>query len=557
MKITIAQIRIKSNDFSANFAAMKRVVQQYEKLTDLIVFPELALSGDLQANFENPDVQAELINYNQQLLALSKQVGIIWGNVSVTAKQLNNTIFFAYHQKLLGQHQALSFSSCWFSNSLKNEETLLKFHGKTLQLAFLKEITPITQVSSDYLVLLGNEPWLKDQPQTLINLTTATTVVYTNMVGISNTGKTVYGYAGGSYIRKQHQLQMLNNQFLPESLLVDAHKIIKTYYYQPHALLVALTAILRYFDEEIFPYKPNWVIGVSGGLDSAVNLALLALTFGPMRTLPVTLPSRFSSTPTLNNVNHLTESLNLTLKTIQIDDLATLTQQSLSLAGFKALPPLTQENIQARLRGQLLMAVAGIENGIVLNNSNKIEIAFGYSTLYGDTIGALALLGDLTKADINELAISINQWTNQVTIPLNLLPQIEPTVWNWEVLPSAELKANQSDPMKWGYHDELVPYLFNHPLSTLLDLYLTGQFKTDVRFRYASAYGLDEPQAFIDDLNWVLKTMHQAIYKRLQFPPVVVISQTAFVTKAENQVPFHINTENEILIKKILAKEAK
>ena len=197
------------------------------------------------------------------------------------------------------------------------------------------------------------------------------------------------------------------------------------------------------------------------------------------------------------------------------------------------------------------MTLSSLENGVVINNGNKIEVAFGYATLYGDAIGALAILGNLNKLELGDLARDVNAIHNQEIIPINLIPVLKDTHVEWDFAPSAELAQDQFDPMKWAYHDYLVDYLLEYSVESLMEKYLDGSIKETLPGKYLTAYGLDDPIKFIDDLEWVVRTMNLAVYKRVQSPPVVRISRLGFGN--ETQGPVLKSHKYEDLKKKILA----
>lgn len=199
------------------------------------------------------------------------------------------------------------------------------------------------------------------------------------------------------------------------------------------------------------------------------------------------------------------------------------------------------------------MSVSSLENAVVSNNGNKIEVALGYATLYGDAIGALAILGDLTKMEVGKVAQSLNEIAQAEIVPQNLIPLDEATHVSWEFAPSAELKDDQFDPMKWGYHDALIEFLQKDSLEDLLASYLDGTIYHTKLGSYLKAYQLDKPEAFIEDLKWVIRTMNVAVYKRIQMPPIVSVSNYAYgMTYRESQLPQTYTQKQRALIESIL-----
>lgn len=553
MKITLAQIRVYSNQIERNFLEIEEIVLKNASNSDLIIFPELVLSGYIAKKFSEVTYINELLKYNELMIKLSEQVAIIWGNIELKDGVVYSSIYFAASGKLITPFNCISYNKLDVNNSflpLHQVSSYYIYKDKTFLLSFIDY--PFNEdIKIDYKISLGNKNWIKEEVYPINQINNTFTEIYLNMVGFYNTNRNVFPFSGGSYIKSNNHTRYLNNEYLSEVETINDNNFIENDLYHP-TLFESLVKTLQFFDEELFPYHPKWIIGVSGGLDSSVSLALLVAAFGKKRVVPVTLPSQFSSKATLENVNYIGDALKLNIKEINIDSLAKLSIESLEKSKYKDFPNLVVENIQARLRGHLLMAVSGVENGVIINNSNKIEIALGYSTLYGDTIGTLALLGDLSKLDIIDLATEINQISNKTIIPTNLIAKITDDSFDWEVMPSAELAKNQIDPMKYGYHDHLIIALLNGSINELLESYLAGRFFKDKRFKLGLNYGFDDPKSFIDDINYLMRSIQIANYKRIQMPPILTVSKSAFGLKDDNQLPFQLTSTTQNLIEKIL-----
>lgn len=314
-------------------------------------------------------------------------------------------------------------------------------------------------------------------------------------------------------------------------------------------LLTALVTTMRRFDEQVLGSKVKWVIGLSGGLDSSVVAALLVLAFGSARVVGYNLATRFNTEATRGNATRLAGMLGIPLRNGSIELLLSSLGTTLSSFGYdrEVLSGLTLENAQARTRGNLLSTFAAIEGGVVANNGNRIEVALGYSTLYGDSIGALAPIGDLSKVQLFDLARDINETFGYEVIPANLLPEQTETGYAWETMPSAELSNGQIDPMKWFYHDWLVAKLLGDGDNAYIDRYSAA---CDIIERYLDSrlldsevgkwvrfYGLDQPTEFAWDLEWVLSCMNSSVYKRLQAPPFIAVASARSASgDAESQV---------------------
>ncbi len=186
------------------------------------------------------------------------------------------------------------------------------------------------------------------------------------------------------------------------------------------------------------------VVGVSGGIDSAVTVALCADALGPGRVHGVSMPSRFSSPGTRDDAREVGENLGLEVREIPIEPIVTAFHDALG-----GLEGLAAENLQARIRGTLLMALSNTHGWLVVASGNKSEMAVGYATLYGDMVGGYALLKDVFKTDVFRLARHINERAGREVIP-------ETTI---ERPPTAELRAGQRDDQSLPRYELLDPVL--------------------------------------------------------------------------------------------------
>lgn len=301
-------------------------------------------------------------------------------------------------------------------------------------------------------------------------------------------------------------------------------------------LLTALVTTIRRFDDQVLGGQMKWVIGLSGGLDSSIVAALLVLALGSDRVVGYSLASRFNSDATRANAIRLAGMLGIPLRTGSIELM--LSSLGTTLAGFgyerEKLVGLTLENAQARTRGSLLSAFAALEGGVVVNNGNRVEASLGYSTLYGDSIGALAPIGDISKVRLFSLARDINDTFGYEIVPANLLPVETEEGYAWETMPSAELSHGQIDPMKWFYHDWLIEKLLDDETFAsgnryaaaceIIEQYLDDRLMSSEVGKWIRFYGLDHPLAFAADIEWVLGCMRSSAFKRLQAAPFIAVA---------------------------------
>ncbi|QJA06391.1 NAD+ synthase [Thermosulfurimonas marina] len=263
------------------------------------------------------------------------------------------------------------------------------------------------------------------------------------------------------------------------------------------SLLKALTLGVRDFFRRV--KAQGAILGLSGGIDSSVTAVIAARALGPEKVLGVLLPSPYNSPESEEDALALARNLGLRTLKIPIGEILSTMKEALSRALGTEIQGLTEENLQARIRGNLLMALSNQFPGyLVLNTGNKSEIAVGYCTLYGDTCGALSVLGDLTKDLVYELALEINR--ERPLIPERVLRKP----------PSAELRPGQRD------EDDLPPYWMVNSL-------VRGYVEEGLSPEELVARGFPEKV-----VREVLGRLRRAEFKRWQLPPTLRVSPRAF-----------------------------
>lgn len=241
-------------------------------------------------------------------------------------------------------------------------------------------------------------------------------------------------------------------------------------------------------------------LGLSGGIDSALTMALAAEALGPAKLHVLMLPSQYSSGHSVDDSVQMCETLGIRYSILPIESLFNEFRAVLAPL-FGDLPEdIAEENIQARIRGTLLMALSNKFGNILLNTSNKSETAVGYGTLYGDMSGGLSVLGDVYKTDVYALARHLNR--DRECVPENIITKA----------PSAELRPDQKD------SDSLPPY---DKLDAILEAYIERQMDMD------RITGLGFEKAMVER---VINLVDQNEYKRYQTPPILRISSKAFGT---------------------------
>ncbi len=591
MRIAIAQLNVKAGNIDANLIQMKMMIDQAKHQgVDLIVFPEMVVGGYLISDrYLQQEMLQQLCDANDMIRSWSNDIGIIWGNVhQIKGAKTNrdgrqnrfNAAFFAYDQQWVEHENHLMAGiylkhclpdyrffddSRYFKSGLelatemnlaqdglispfifKRENKSLKIGVEVCEDLWSKDYTiDPTNIYAhhgvDVIINISSSPWtlnkelsrIKRIHEHQVNLEEKMVkIIYVNACGMQNTGKNVLLFDGDSTVYDEMgEIQIEANDVFEQELLIfkltDRIQAKK----QENKLYKGLLSAIKEFDQQILGGRMPWVIGMSGGIDSSLNAVLLVKALGKKRVIGYNMASRYNSDQTKNIAKTLAENLEIEFYEGSIEALTQATSETLKQYQIDPKEEgLPYENIQARLRGHLLSSFAAYKGGVVCNNGNKVELALGYATLYGDTIGALSILGDLTKVQIFELCRFINESSNDLIDPA-LIGTLKKGQYVFGMVPSAELKHNQIDPMKWGYHDWLVQYLMeypsHHPIQWL-KTYKDGSWKKSPVYEIMVAYGLDKPKAFAEDMVWFMKAWQRAIFKRIQFPPIVTVSRGSF-----------------------------
>lgn len=372
-------------------------------------------------------------------------------------------------------------------------------------------------------------------------------LIYVNNVGIQNNGKTVYTFDGGSSVYDDNGNIILNSARYEESLYYIETDLIKKEF--PKTIIIkeeneykliydTIIYGIRKFMKSIGINKV--VIGVSGGIDSALSSAVYVNAIGKDNVLLVNMPSRFNSNTTKNLAKTLAENLGCAYMVVPIQESVDFTIKQIETCkiikdgeeSFLKVSSFIAENIQARDRSaRILSGLAASFGGVFTCNANKTETMVGYSTLYGDGAGFFAALADLWKYQIYELA----KYINKNIFKKEIIPE-----GSINIVPSAELSNAQAvdegkgDPIKYDYHDYLFKALmesWNRILpEDILQMYIDGVLEEKIGCEKGiiKKYFKNDLE-FIEDLEkWWRQYMGMAISKRIQAPPILAISRRAF-----------------------------
>lgn len=379
-------------------------------------------------------------------------------------------------------------------------------------------------------------------------------IVYVNNTGCQNNGDNIINFDGVStaYDDEGRILHEAEPYFSGTQDLTFSDKL-KPIPDKPQndtrELYLGIRATVKSMFDVLPEKSRHIVIGLSGGIDSATMAALMVDILGPKRVHLINMPYEYSD-PSVKNIAHkIAANLGIELSVKPIKDIAdAISEQTGVQKGT-----LAHQNIQARARMEILAAEAQNIGGVFTCNANKTEIAFGYGTLDGDMRGWLIPFGDLVKREVRQLAQHLNaEIFKQEIIPQECIDQI----------PSAELDKDQKDPFdygypnKRGYHDEWVRAVteFRWSPENFLEMYIGGKLESELMLEPGTLKRLFPTVAdFINDLEKHWRMFNNAFFKRIQAPPIIVVSRRAFGRDLEeSMLSVHYTQRYYKLKKKLL-----
>ena len=554
MKIALAQQNYHIGNFEDNTRKIiEGIKRAKEQGADLVVFSELCVCGYAPGDFlEFPDFINKCYEAIDRIKQHADTIGVLIGsparNPQKEGKDLFNAVFLLHEKEIKGEiHKTLLPNYDVFDEYRYFEPAydwkVLEFKGKNLAITICEDIwnmgdnplyriTPMEKLMAydpDVMINLSASPYNYAQDIVRNSIIKAHTLkyklpmLYCNAIGshtelIFDGGSLVYDINGKQvkemkYFEEDFQLFELDQLLKKDGSI--KHMSGEKYFYSAkevgtgedilayltndknideiyHALILG---IKDYFKKMGFSKA---ILGASGGIDSAVTQVLAVHALGKENVSVLLMPSQFSSSHSVEDAEQLSKNLGSSHNIIPIKNIFESFIIELKPV-YRDLPfGLAEENIQARTRGNLLMAVANKFGYILLNTSNKSELATGYGTLYGDMAGGLSVLGDVYKMQVYALAKYINR--EKKIIPVNIINKA----------PSAELRPDQKD------SDSLPEY-------NTLDRVLYEYIELRNGPKEIKAKGYDS--ALVDG---ILKLVNTNEYKRKQFCPILRISCKAF-----------------------------
>ncbi len=538
MKISIAQLDYQIGDFESNVRKIREAIHQArDESADLILFAELAVSGYPPRDFLEFDDfihECDLAVHSiaRECQGIAAIVGAPSNNPNPKGKRLYNTAYFLAEGKVMAMtHKSLLPNYDVFDEyryfEPNKEFKVIQYQGLRMAITICEDLWNITdtplytaspmeillQQQPDLIVNIAASPFnynqIRVRRDVLVRnaLTFGIPLFYVNHIG----AQTELIFDGGSMVLgKQGQVIDELNYFQEDLRFYHFEKEDKSVQPDDRGIMgpqnLDTSCIALIYEALVLGIRTYFrklgfhdaILGLSGGIDSAVTLVLAAKALGNEHVHAVLLPSRYSTDHSVKDAIKLAENLGVPYQTISIEEAFKSFESTLTPV-FENFPPdITEENLQARIRAAFLMAVSNKFGYILLNTSNKSEAAVGYGTLYGDMCGGIAVLGDVYKTQVYELARYINR--SKEIIPEHTI--LKP--------PSAELKPNQRDSDSLPDYDILDRILFQY-----IEM---GQGPQDI-----IGIGFDETL-----VKRVLRLVNMSEYKRHQTPPILRVSPKAF-----------------------------
>lgn len=552
LRITLAQLNMTVGDISGNLRKMEAAARQaHEAQADLVVFPELSLCGYYPADMlDEPAFLARCERGLQELLAATRQwPGLYWVVGAPTpaqgpGKRLHNSLLvlqdgqikLQYDKQLLPTYNI--FDERRHFEPGRDVAKVLRIGEAQVGFLICEDgwndsgadyaVNPFERMADaapDVVVSINASPSNVGRREQRHQVFSAAAqrhglpIVYVNQVG----GHDQIVFDGASFAVEpeagvvfeaerfaEHTvtLQLARGCFAQgdgsSTHTVPAQGLSTMAFYRAQTQLGLRDYARRCGFSKV-------VVGSSGGIDSALTLALAAEALGPENVTAITMPSRISSSGSVDDSVALCRNLGVELIhhpiATQVDAFAAQFQASFG----EPLAGLTLENLQARVRGAVLMEYSNCYGHLLLTTGNKSELSVGYCTLYGDTNGGLGLLGDLYKTEVFALARHINEASGREVIPQVIIDKP----------PSAELAPGQTD------QDNLPPYTL---LDAILKLLIEGNGLSAAEHLAAQEtvnmlQATPEGKAMVEKVR---RLLHRSEYKRHQTPPVIRLRQRAF-----------------------------
>jgi NAD+ synthase (glutamine-hydrolysing) len=538
MKTALAQLNFHIGNIKSNTDKIINAINKAkEDKLELVIFSELSICGYSPLDMlENEDFIKKCDLAIKEIAKQTKGIAAIVGaptiNKNTKGKNLYNSAIFIADGKIIKTINKTLLPTYDIFDEYRHFEPndifeIVEYKNKKIAITicedlwdeqrsfgnFSKEMlyknSPLEYLSKykpDFVVNISASPFSNNQADVRKEILVNNAKKYsTPMLYINQTGaNTDLIFDGGSLVINKIGQTILEANYFKEDYKVIDLNFIDDFKPLPSAISNKYADIYRALVLGVKDYftksgLKKAVLGLSGGIDSALCLAIAVGSLGAENVEVLLMPTAYSSSHSVDDAIDMAKRCGVKYHIIDIEKLRIEFEKTMSNLFDGTKPGITEENIQARIRGSLLMAFSNKFGHIVLNTSNKSEAAVGYSTIYGDMNGAISVLGDVYKTDVYKLSEYINKNIADI-IPQNTITKA----------PSAELRPNQKD------NDSLPDY-------EILDKILYAYIESRLPF--------DEIVKLVEDsetVSFVIKLVNNSEYKRFQSPPILRISSKAF-----------------------------
>lgn len=531
MKIAVAQINTTVGDFEGNKKKVLNHLSWAEKeRADIVVFPELTICGYPPRDLlERPRFIERNLQCVAEIASKTKRTAVALGYVALnearTGLGLFNTAGLLYDGKvkywqaktLLPEYDVF-YEKRHFEPA--HDHSVHNFKGTPIALSLCEDLWSKYSFEGRHIYPVDPmQLFVKGGAKIMINLSASPftlkkqkirhelvcgaakrfkrPIVYCNLIG----GNDELIFDGQSFaVNEKGEVIAQGKAFCEDRFIVDLEKSL------PSLSLSAPRGEEEVFDALVLGLKDYMrkcgfkkaIVGLSGGVDSTVVLAIACAAIGPKNVTAITMPSRFTSKQSLDDAASVVKNFKVKSKIVPIDLIYDSYRKTLKFGGGVKNVSLTEENIQARIRGNILMAISNEEGSLVLSTGNKSELSAGYCTLYGDMAGGLAVISDVPKTMVYKLARLFNRKKTMISESILTKP------------PTAELKPGQTD------QDTLPPY---DKLDEIIKAYIEDHLSA------SSIIAMGHKRKLVED---IISRVDLNEYKRRQSPPGLIVTSKAF-----------------------------